>query len=196
VVAQHPSTGRASPGPQSPSLGHAHVPQRPISVAPTPSPEHTERPRPAATHNPYSGLNARLNALLPNGPVVPHEGHYIGSLSLSGRLEPTPPPDIIARTRYIYQGPFGGGDGTLKMWVTSVTRRGPILLCTGWILHYPQTIRQGTLTAPHVPVGSSNGVQIGTLHTVPSGFAAGMAPIVVGVGTSECSERALTPFTP
>ncbi len=195
VVAQHAATGRAAPGPQSPSVGRAHVPPRPIAVAPTPSPAPTERPQPAPTRNPYAGLNARLNALIPRGPVNPHEGHYVGRLSLAGRLVPTPPPDVLARTRYIFEGPFGGGDGTLRMWVTSVARHGPVLLCSGWILHFPRTIAQGTLTAPNVPVGPANGIQIGGLHPVYSGLAAGMAPIVVGIGTAECSERALVPFT-
>lgn len=126
----------------------------------------------------------------------PHEGHYVGTLSLAGRLVPTPPPDVLARTRYIFEGPFGGGDGTLRMWVTSVARHGPVLLCSGWILHFPRTIAQGTLTAPNVPVGPVNGAQIGISHPVYSGLAAGMAPIVVGIGTAECSERALVPFAP
>lgn len=134
--------------------------------------------------------------MLPHGPVTPHMGHYVGSLSLSGRLEPTPPPAVLARTRFLYQGPGGGGDGTLKMWVTSVRRRGLVLICTGWILHFPQTIGQGILTAPNVPVGPVNGIQIGGPHQVPSGFAAGMAPIVVGIGSTECTQRSLTPFVP
>ncbi|MHB8434003.1 MAG: hypothetical protein ACYC8W_07190 [Candidatus Tyrphobacter sp.] len=195
AIAEHPSSGHAAPGKPSASLGRAHVKPRPIAVAPTPSPAPTERPHPAPTRNPYSGLNARLNALLPHGPVVPHEGHYVGTLSLAGRLVPTPPPSVLARTRYIFEGPFGGGDGTLRMWVTSVTRHGPVLICSGWILHFPRTIAQGTLTAPNVPVGPANGIQIGGMHPVYSGLAAGMAPIVVGLGTAECSERALVPFT-
>lgn len=134
--------------------------------------------------------------MLPHGPVTPHTLHYSGSLSLAGRLEPTPPPSVVARTRFLFQGPAGGGDGMLKMWVVGVERRGPLLICNGWILHFPQTIGQGILTAPNVPVGPANGIQIGGAHQVLSGFAAGMAPIVVGMGTAECTQRALVPFTP
>ncbi len=196
AIAQHPTTGRASPGPPSQSVGHRNVPQRPISIAPTPSPAPRARPHPAPTRNPYAGLNARLNALLPHGPVTPHEGHYVGSLSLAGHLVPTPPPSVLARTRYLFEGVAGGGDGMIRMWVTSLQRRGPVLLCYGWILHFPASIGQGILTAPGVPVGPLNGIQIGQAHQVPSGFAAGMAPIVMGMGTSECTQRALAPFTP
>lgn len=196
VIAEHPTTGRASPGPQSPSIGREHVPQRPISVPPTPSPARTERPHPEQTRNPYAGLNARLNSLIPRATVTPHEGHYVGSLTLTGRLVPTPPPDVLARTRYIFQGPYGGGDGTLKMWVESVTRRGPVLICNGWILHFPAAVAQSPALPPHVAAGPANGIQIGGEHQVPSGFAAGLAPIVVGEGTTECTERALVPFTP
>jgi hypothetical protein len=170
---------------------------RPITIAPTPSPAPTERPprpAPGPTRNPYAGLNARLNAMLPNGPVTPHVLHYSGSLSLSGRLEPTPPPSVVAQTRFLFQGSVGSG--TLKMWVIGVQRRGPLLLCSGWILRFPQSIGVGILTAPNVPVGPVNGIQIGGGHQVPSGFAAGMAPIVVGMGTTECTQRALVPFTP
>ncbi len=196
VIAEHPAAGRASPGPQSPNAGHAKVPERLIELPPTPRPTPRPRPSPAPTRNPYAGLNARLNALLPNGPVVPHEGHYIGSLSLAGRLDPTPPPDVVARTKYIFEGVAGGGDGTIKMWVTSITRRGPVLVCNGWLLHYPATIGEGILTPSNVHVGPVNGIQVGGQHQVPSGFSAGMDPIVIGMGTTECTRRALVPFAP
>lgn len=133
--------------------------------------------------------------MLPHGPVHPHTYQYIGSLSLAGRLEPTPPPSVLARTRYIYEGSVGGGD-RLKMWVTQIARKGPVLLCTGWMLRFPQTVAQGTVTAPNVPVGPVNGIQVGTQHPVSSGLAAGLDPIVVGMGTSECTMRDLTPFAP
>ncbi len=167
-IAKVQAQGRASPGPSITNVGHAHVAPRPITIAPTPSPAPTERPRPVprATRNPYAGLNARLNAMLPHGPVTPYTLHYSGSLSLAGRLEPTPPPSVVARTRFLFQGPAGGGDGMLKMWVVGVERRGPLLICNGWILHFPQTIGQGILTAPNVPVGPANGIQIGGAHQV------------------------------
>jgi hypothetical protein len=193
VVTEHPTTGRAAtPGPQSQSIGHAKVVQRMISVAPTPSPRRSERPRPSPTRNPYGNLNAHLNALIPQATVTPHEGHYVGSISLEGRLDPTPPPEALARTHYVYEG--ADGSGTMKMWVTSITRRGPVMLCTGWIVRYPQTVGRNTFSAPNS--GPANGIQIGRQHSIQSSFAAGMNPIVVGDGTAECSARGLTPYTP
>jgi hypothetical protein len=139
-------------------------------------------------------LNARLNALIPQSAVKPHSYQYSGSISLAGKLEPTPPPSVLARTRYIFQGP--ASSDTIKMWVVSIERRGPLLICNGWIVRYPQTIHQGVLTASNVPVGPANGIQIGVQHQVPSGFAAGLDPIVVGMGDAECSMRSLVPFIP
>lgn len=194
--ASTPTSGRASPGPQSASLGRAHAKPAPISYLPPPTPRpvpvQVERPR--AAYNPYAGLNARLNALIPQRAVKPQAFHYSGSLSLAGRLEPTPPPSVIARTRYLFQGP--AASDTIKMWVVAIEHRGPLLICNGWIVRYPQTIHQGVLTAPNVPVGPANGIQIGTQHQISTGLAAGLEPIVVGMGDAECSMRSLVPFIP
>ncbi len=132
--------------------------------------------------------------MLPSGPVTVHEGHYVGSIDLTGRLEPTPPPDALARTRYIYEG-MSGRD-RIKMWVASVQHKGPVLICTGWMVRFPQTVTQGILAGTGAPNQGANGIVIGSQHPVQSGLAAGMDPIVLGNGTTECSERALTPFTP
>lgn len=198
LITSRPAEGHASPAPQTSNVGHANVRPRPIAVAPTPTPVPTQRPRPVPkpTRNPYAGLNARLNALLPSGPVTVHQGHYVGSLDLSGRLEPTPPPEALARTRYIFEGPAGGGHGRIKMWVASVQRKGPIVICTGWMVRFPETVSQGILAGAGAPNLGANGIQIGGQHTVQTGLASGMDPIILGNGSMECSERALTPFTP
>lgn len=196
VQASTPTSGRASPGPQTSSLGQAHSKPAPIAYVapPTPRPVPVPIQRPRAAYNPYSGLNERLNALIPQSSVKPHAYQYSGHVSLAGRLEPTPPPSVLARTRYLFQGP--ASSDMIKMWVVSVEHRGPILICNGWIVRYPQTVHQGILTASNVPVGPANGIQIGAQRQVPSGFAAGLEPIVVGMGDAECSMRSLVPFIP
>jgi hypothetical protein len=194
VQASTPASGRASPGPQNANLGQAHAKPAPISYLPPPTPRPVPIAHPRAAYNPYAGLNARLNSLIPQSAVTPHAYQYSNSISLAGKLEPTPPPSVLARTRYLFQGP--AASDTIKMWVVAVEHRGPILICNGWIVRYPQIVRQGVLTASNVPVGPANGIQIGTQHQVPSGFAAGLDPIVVGMGNAECSMRSLVPFIP
>jgi hypothetical protein len=193
-VRSTPASGRASPGPQTASLGTSHAKPKPITFEPTPSPKPRIAyvPHPRVTSNPYAGLNEHLNAMLPHGSVTPHEYHYRGTISLAGRLEPTPPPSVLAQTKYIFEG--AAASDTIKVWVVSLERRGPLLLCHGWILKFPQTIRQGVQTAPNVPVGAANGIQIGTQHSVWSGYTAGLSPIVEGMGDTECSQRSLVPY--
>lgn len=192
-IATATAVGRTQPGSQNAGLGKAHARPKPVSVPATPSPRPTARPQPRSTRNPYSGLNARLNAMLPHEAVHPHAYQYTGSVSLSGRLEPTPPPAVLAETKYLYDGSVGGGD-RMKMWVTALQHRGPFLMCTGWMVRFPRT--PGTDTLSPSIAAPANGIQIGTTRQVPSGFSAGMEPIVVGMGTMECTQRGLTPYAP
>ena len=59
----------------------------------------TRAPRTQSAPN----INAKLRALLPNNPVNPQSKQYTPSYSLRGRLEPTPPPEVLAQTKYIYE---------------------------------------------------------------------------------------------
>lgn len=140
----------ASPGPAAVAPVKAKpAPPRAIELPPpTPTPAPTSRPRPAKTLPPkkrqaYSDLNARLRAMLPNGPVNPTlrrispgaKGIYIG--------DPTPPPQVLAQTKFTYftqphKHLFGNAQNDrMMMWVKSIRKVGPVTLCTGWLLRFP-----------------------------------------------------------
>jgi hypothetical protein len=182
-----------SPGPRpGTATSKAPGPPRPISVAPSPKP--TARPTPGHGHSLSEKINAKLQGLIPTGPANPTYKRYTPGLgALTGKLEPTPPPEVVARTKYIYQTVGTGTEARTKMWVTDVHRSGPFTTCSGWLVRWPE---------PPVdnPASGANGTQItigGThAHGVLSTGEAGQEPIVEPNATYMCSERNLTPFTP
>jgi hypothetical protein len=130
--------------------------------------------------------------LLPSGnPVTPKSKEYRQTVSVAGRLEPTPPPEILAQTKYIYEAEDVGGERRIKMWVTMVHRNGPVTVCDGWMLRYPESQRVGANENP--AIGVSNG-------RIPGGslapYASSLAPIVEANASTDCSERKLLPFAP
>ena len=144
----------ASPGPHGSGVVHRLAPGRPVEVRPMPTPKPTARPVPAKRKSAGapSDLNARLRALIPTGPVVPTRRHYDGDVASIGRgIEPTPPPEILARTKFMYEesGRRAGTEARIKMYVTSVRRIAGVTSCTGWLLRYPITGRSsyGDLTS-------------------------------------------------
>lgn len=171
--------GTSSPGPRAAAAaGKKPGPQRPVTVAPTPSPAPTPHP----LHTPARGssgfdINAKLRALLPHNAVVPTEVSAPQHISLAGQLEPTPPPTVLAATKYLYRG-SGGGDA-LKMWVTSTRRVGPLLFCDGWMLRYPPNVEP-----------SHNVTLFGAQRS------GRLPPIVEARASVPCSARALEPFAP
>jgi hypothetical protein len=128
--------------------------------------------------------------------------------SLRGRLEPTPPPEVLAKTKYIYEVHNVGGEARVKMWVTDAHKAGLTTMCTGWLVRYPQAIRGGyadsggpSVVQNNVHAGPANGTQItigggGGGHTPLGPFAAGLAPIVDGMTSQPCDGRLLVPFAP
>jgi len=83
---------------------------------------------------------------------VPTQRHYDGNVASIGRdIEPTPPPDVLARTKFLYEesGRRAGTEARIKMYVTSVRRIAGVRFCTGWLLRYPITGRSsyGDLTS-------------------------------------------------
>ncbi len=58
-------------------------------------------------------------------------------LRLPAALEPTPPPEVLAQTKYIYKSRGGSSEGQVVMWVTSTHKAGPTTMCTGWLVRYP-----------------------------------------------------------
>jgi hypothetical protein len=202
-------SGGASPGPHA---GNGPVqkpaPERPIAVRPVPSPN--SQPTRAPKRQNAPNLNAKLNAMLPNNPVNPQSKQYLPSYSLRGRLEPTPPPDVLAKTKYIYEVRGTGNEARVKMWVLAAHKAGPTTICTGWLVRYPQAERGGydvpagpdsTIVRSNAPGGPANGTQIAIggnsgNHQPLSPFDAGLAPIVDGMVSQPCDGRLLVPFAP
>jgi hypothetical protein len=154
-----------------------------------------------------------LRALLPNNPVHPSSRSYTPNLSLRGRLEPTPPPDVLAKTKYMYDVRGTGNEARVKMWVIAARKAGPTTICTGWLVRYPQPVRGGYVAAAgdgtsipsvvqsSIHGGPANGTQIaiggGGQAAEPLGpFDAGIAPIVDGMVSQPCDGRRLVPFVP
>lgn len=202
-------SGGASPGPRTGS-GPAHnaAPPRPIAIRPAPSPS-AQPARPPKTQT-ASNINAKLRAMLPNNPVNPQSKQYTPSYSLRGRLEPTPPPEVLARTKYIYEVKGTGNEDHVKMWVIAARKAGPTTICTGWLVRYPRALRGGyavaagpdsTIVRSSAPGGPANGTQIaigggGGAHEPLSPFDAGIAPIVDGMVSEPCNGRLLVPYAP
>lgn len=117
---------------------------------------------------------------------------YTQSVSLRGQINPTPPPDVLAKTKYTLNESNGSDARRIKMWVTGVRREGPLTLCMGWLVRYPHVLRTGTNPnqVMNVILGG------GTTKAAWSGMGAGLAPIVEADATFICSLRALTPFLP
>jgi hypothetical protein len=201
-------SGGASPGPRPGAAAKsAQGPARPIEVRPTPAPAAPTTP--SRKSKTPANLNAKLRAMLPNNPVNPSSKSYTPSYSLRGRLEPTPPPEVLAKTKYIYEVHGTGGERVVKMWVIAARKSGPTTICTGWLVRYPQAVRGGYAEAPssynvqnNVHAGPANGTQItiggggGHANTPLSPFAAGLAPIVDGMLSQPCDGRLLVPYAP
>lgn len=191
-------SGGASPGPRGNAAAGRSAPQRPIAVPPTaaPAPRRTAPPKKSSAPN----INAKLRSLLPNNPVNPTMRQYTPTYSLRGHLEPTPPPEVLARTKYIYEVLGTGIEARVKMWVTQTRKAGPTTICTGWLVRYPEPIRGNYAPLPsNVNAGAANGTQItiggGSGAQPPlSPFDAGIAPIVDGMVSQPCDGRRLVPF--
>jgi hypothetical protein len=216
AVARTPGTapspgpsGAASPGPHAGAGAKPQAaPARPIAVPPTPPPGPRVTPAPKATPAPRN-LNAKLRSLLPSNPVHPTTKSYPLNFSLRGRLEPTPPPDVLAKTKYMYEVHNTGGEARVKMWVTDARKAGVTTICTGWLVRYPEAVRGGyagpadgdSNVQNSVHAGPANGTQItigggGGAHEPLSPFGAGIAPIVDGMLSQPCDGRLLVPYAP
>ncbi len=175
--------GEGSPGPRAgTNRKTSPTPARPIELRPTPSPG----PRPVKRSPP--DINGRLRSLLPNNPVHPTTKQYAPAISLRGSLEPTPPPSVLAQTKYLYRSSGVGGEARVEMWVTSMHKAGPTTICTGWLVRYPlnQTPSHPGDFAP------ANGTQM----TIGGGAGARaiLPPVVNGIVTLPCDGRLLVPY--
>jgi hypothetical protein len=82
-----------------------------------------------------------LRSLIPTGPVNISSRTYQGNLGRVGQdLRPTPPPDVISRTKFLLQegGKAAGPEEFILMYVTDVSGAGPFTICRGWLLRYPR----------------------------------------------------------
>jgi len=90
--------------------------------------------------------------------------------SACGSITAIPPPDVVARTKYLLQesGKSAGTEGFLLMYVTDVSTAGPFTICHGWLMRYPKV--------PH-PVATTKW-------------------IIEPNATYACSRGSLAPYTP
>jgi hypothetical protein len=199
-------SGGPSPGPHAGNAPKGPpAPARPVAIRPTP-PAPRVTPAPKSQH--ASDINAKLRSMIPNNPVHPTTKQYTMNYSLRGKIEPTPPPDVLAATKYMYEVQGTGNESRVKMWVTGARKAGPTTICTGWLVRYPEAIRGG-YADPGGPANvqnqqhsaPANGTQIaiggnGPARPPLSPFDAGIAPIVDGIVSQPCDGRRLVPFVP
>ena len=113
---------------------------KPLPLAPSNCTRRRRRRR--ARRNRAADINAKLRSLLPNNPVNPSSKQYAPEISLHGSLEPTPPPAVLAQTKYLYRSGWspshpGASEARVEMWVTSIRKAGVTTMCTGWLVRYP-----------------------------------------------------------
>lgn len=139
-----------SPGPKAVARVKTNAPQKPIQSVPS-TPRPIAQSKPAA--KPSAKLNQRLRNLLPTpGPyAIATPRVYRGDLSNIKPPEPTPPPAILAKTKFIYTEnvanehwkilgvtlPSSPEERAVKMYVTSVKHVGALTICTGWVIRQP-----------------------------------------------------------
>lgn len=178
--------GQSSPGPRAGSEGKAHSPPRPITIPPSPAPR-SESKKQRAVGNELS----RLLQSLPTGTVDIHQHRYApGAGAIGTDMDPTPPPSVVAQTKYLYET-SGGSEARTKMWVTRVYKVGPLTMCGGWMVRWPRPPTMGS--------SGANGSQIsigGRSRGVTAPGNAGQLPIVEPDVTYVCNGSRLTPFTP
>jgi hypothetical protein len=141
-------------------------------------------------------LRNRLLANLPKAAVNPSQGHYNGTSSIGKPGDPTPPPEILGKTKYIYESGnvakayrfFGGREQRVKMYVTDIKRHGAFSTCTGWLVRFPMG------SAPTFG-------QLGSDGKLNTGFpgrggANSYEAVIEPHVTFECETSRLQPYTP
>jgi hypothetical protein len=185
--------GTGAPGPHAGTGASNHPgPARPVTVRTTSPPS-----SPGGGGRSANALNNKLRALLlPTGTgTAPKEGHIApGAGAINTELDPTPPPDVVARTLYSYESGTSDEEKKVKMWVTSVRKEGPISICTGWLLTYPlpppmSFPGQSTSQGASFSIGGG-----GRAKTALSRGEYGQAPIIAANATFVCQGHLLKPF--
>jgi hypothetical protein len=177
--------GSSSPGPRAGSSAISRPgPTRPVEVTPTASPAATGGST-TKTGKTTRNLNAFLRSLLPNNPSPVTSKTYGGGYrAVPTTLDPTPPPEVLAKTIYLYQTSGKGTEARTKMWVTSIRKVGPLTFCTGWLVRYPY------------PATMSTSLGTRLLHPTISTGEAGFKPIIEPSASYICEARSMTPYVP
>jgi len=180
--------GSSSPGPR-PGNGTAKSGRSaPIQVRETPKPGRGSGGT-GSGRGIRNDLGSLLAGMIPHNNVDVHGSQKAYVVSVSGSMEPTPPPAVLAQTRFLYEERGTGGDALTKMWVTGTHREGPLLICDGWLVRYPVAAQpgfmQGTMTHP-----VSGGISVSVGGNPPGRGA----PIVEGLSHVACRAGGLVPF--
>lgn len=107
-------------------------------------------------------------------------------------MEPTPPPDVLAKTKYLYRS--DRGTERVVMWVTEAHKAGLTTMCTGWLVRYPingTPMLAGAGTLHPTDIAPANGMQMSVGGGAGHGY---LPPIVDGIVTQACEGHLLTPF--
>lgn len=79
---------------------------------------------------------------------VPSDAQFKADIDREINVLPTPPPDVLAKAQYVYEEkltelkrwwflPLLPEERYVQMYVTSVRRVGPLVVCRGWALRVP-----------------------------------------------------------
>ncbi|HZZ65230.1 MAG TPA: hypothetical protein VFE17_07025 [Candidatus Baltobacteraceae bacterium] len=139
----------SSPGPRGQAQRKSTLTARPIQPLPA-----TPRPVSAPASRASRSLNERLRSLIPtsapSSTPAPGKHYSFVNLKFTPPPEPTPPPSVLAATKFVYtenvgsqhwkHWPLGAApeEVAVRMYVTSVRHIGPIAWCTGWVARLPE----------------------------------------------------------
>jgi len=108
--------------------------------------------------------------------------------------EPTPPPEIVAKTKFIYRSASHRAEDRFTMWVTALKKLGLLTVCSGWLVRYPSAPPSyGSVAAG--ASGPLHGGQVVLPNPGPRPQNAFM-PIIETNATYVCPAGSLVPFYP
>ncbi|MBV8728074.1 MAG: hypothetical protein JO233_09820 [Candidatus Eremiobacteraeota bacterium] len=131
---------------------------------------------------------------MPNNPVKPTSKRYSSGPEAMRPAEPTPPPDVLAKTKYICRSAGGRAKDRFTMWVTALKKLGFLTVCSGWLVRYPSAPPSyGSVVAG--ASGPLHGGQVILPNPGPRSEN-GFMPIVEADATYICPAGSLEPFYP
>ncbi|PZR58517.1 MAG: hypothetical protein DLM50_03285 [Candidatus Meridianibacter frigidus] len=140
-------------------------------------------------------MNARLKSMLPNNPVNPAQAHYqIDTSRLGHNQDPTPPPEVLAHTKYIYRS-RGKREDRVIMYVTDAVKHGLFTTCKGWLVRFPSPPGPYGASVANSPVHADRNAGVIVDNPGPRGEA-GFMPIIEPDASFLCETGRLEPFPP